>query len=83
MQKLICPTLPLFKREKKLIVFIIAHTYLINIFLRIVKSQCSPFSTTRKKNRPHTLFPLTPGFSKDISQEKNGVNNNKRIYKIA
>lgn len=38
--------------------FIAAHTYLINIFLRIVKSQCSPFSTVEKKvkeNRPHML----------------------------
>lgn len=50
--------------------FIIALTYLINIFLKIVKSQCSPFSTEKQTNkRPHTLFPLTLIFSKEISQE--------------
>lgn len=63
-------------RERRNIIFIIAYTYLINIFLRIVKSQCSPFSTI-KKNRPHTLFPLNTVFSKDILQESG--DNNERI----
>lgn len=62
--------LTLFSERKTL--FIIVQTYLINIFLRIVKSQCSPFSTI-KKNKTHTSVLLSQVFSKEISQNIGGV----------
>jgi hypothetical protein len=37
--------------QKPYAIFITVHTYLINIFLKIVKSQCSPFSTVKKEKK--------------------------------